>query len=68
MCVGVCVTGHLCGLDDGEVIDAGEACPHGRPQARRPKRHPGAEPLPQLHRVPLPSQCLNLGPRQGVLR
>ena len=43
---------YLSGLDDRQVVDVGEASTHGCPQAGGPKRHPGAEPPPQLLLAP----------------
>ena len=51
---------YLCGLDDRQVVDEREASTHGCPQTGGSKRHPGAEPPPQLLAAPLLQQHLHL--------
>lgn len=58
----------LCGLDDGEVVDAAESGAHRRSESSRAEAHPAAEPRPQLIQTGRRHQSLHLGPRPAVLQ
>lgn len=58
----------LCGLDDGEVVDAAESGTHRRSESRRAEAHPAAEPRPQLIQMGRRHKSLHLGPRPAVLQ